>query len=268
MQSPTVATAPIIDRGFRETASGQFGINRRFVARHLWWPLAAVLVATAALAALHVDYRLADWLYAAQGHAWNLKSHPFTQAVLHRGGRDASVALWLLVVIGMVWSGFDARLSQWRRPLVYLASSTMLAALLVIAIKSVSGMDCPWDLTRYGGDRAFVGLFEPRPSDMPAGSCFPAGQASAGYVWVALYFFFLATRPRLRWAGLALGLLAGAVLGFGQQLRGAHFVSHDLWTLVACWLVALAGYLLVFRGGWTPPPDGRLTVPISTEANR
>lgn len=53
-------------------------------------------------------------------------------------------------------------------------------------------MECPWDLTRYGGDLPFVGLLERRPADMPDTACFPAGHASAGYAWLALYFFLAA----------------------------------------------------------------------------
>lgn len=220
------------------------------------------------MAVLHIDYWWADKLFAAQGHAWNLRSHPLTQTLLHQGGKDASAALWLLVVVGLVWSCIDARLAHWRRPLAYLVSVTVVAALVVAGIKSVSGMDCPWDLVRYGGDRAFVGLFEPRPATMPAAACFPAGQASAGYAWVTLYFFLLVTRPQLRWAGLALALLAGAVLGFGQQLRGAHFVSHDMWTLVTCWLVALAGYLLFFGARRAPVTAGSRTGSYPSGAGR
>ena len=33
-------------------------------------------------------------------------------------------------------------------------------------------------------------------------------------------------------------LLLGLVFGIGQQLRGAHFVSHDVWTLGLCWFIA------------------------------
>lgn len=268
MQFPTVATAAINDRRFQDSAFGAIGANPRFVARHLLWPLAAALAVSGLMAALQVDFWWADRLFAAQGHAWNLRSHPLTEGLLHKGGKDASAILWLLVVAGMAWSCIDVRRAHWRRPLAYLVSVTVLAALLVAGIKSVSGMDCPWDLARYGGDRAFVGLFESRPTTMPPASCFPAGQASAGYAWVTLYFFFLVTRPRLRWAGLALALLAGTTLGFGQQLRGAHFVSHDLWTLVVCWLVALSGYALFFRAGWTPTPDGTRAAPSPAGAVR
>lgn len=219
-----------------------------FFRNHLFLPIGAAFGLSVVLMLLHGDFWIADRLYALQGHAWTLKSHWLLEPVIHKGGRAASVVAWLLVVAAYAWSYFDIRLAPWRRALAYLALTTLLATTVVTGLKSVSGMDCPWDLTRYGGGRAFVSLFEHRPSTMPSAACFPAGHASAGYAWVTLYFFFLAKRPQFRWAGLSFALVAGASFGFAQQLRGAHFLSHDLWTLVICWLVALAGYLLLAKG--------------------
>ena len=75
---------------------------------------------------------------------------------------------------------------------------------------------------------------------------FPPGHASAGYTWIASYFFFAAIRPQWRWAGLALGLGLGLTFGITQQFRGAHFLSHDLWTVMICWTVSfvLSRFLL------------------------
>jgi membrane-associated PAP2 superfamily phosphatase len=133
-------------------------------------------------------------------------------------------------------------------------ASVTLATLAVSLLKSLTRMDCPWDLLRYGGTRPFIGMFEARHG-LAASGCFPAGHASAGYAWVALYFAALAARPAWRWAGLAIGLAGGALFGVSQQLRGAHFLSHDLWSLATCWLVALALYLLMLRGRRQPAPE-------------
>ena len=35
-------------------------------------------------------------------------------------------------------------------------------------------------------------------------------------------------------------LIAGLALGLSQQMRGAHFMSHTLWTAWFCWVTALA----------------------------
>lgn len=219
----------------------------RFYRNHLLLPLGLALCLSVILILLHGDFWVADWLYALQGHAWKLRSHFLTESLVHIGGRTASAIAWLLVVGAYLWSCVDKRLADWRKPLAYLALVTLLAASAVAGVKQFSGMDCVWDLARYGGDRPFVSLFEDRPDAMPAVGCFPAGHASAGYAWLTLYFFSLATKPRLRWAGLWTALGLGATFGFAQQLRGAHFLSHDLWALMLCWLAALAGYLAFFK---------------------
>jgi membrane-associated PAP2 superfamily phosphatase len=41
-----------------------------------------------------------------------------------------------------------------------------------------------------------------------------------------------------RW--LLLALAAGLVLGLSQQWRGAHFMSHTLWSGWLCWCLAWA----------------------------
>lgn len=216
---------------------------------HLWLPLAAFLALAVALMAWHGDEWFADRLYAWQGHRWALRLNFITEQLIHKLGRDLSTAAWLGVLAAWIVARTRPGLSRWRKPLAYLAISTLWATALVAWIKSWSNMDCPWDLARYGGDRVFVGLFGLRPIGLPRGVCFPAGHASAGYAWMALYFFFLGTRPRLRWLGLSAGAVLGALFGLSQQLRGAHFMSHDLWTAAICWLSALGVYGLM-RQEW------------------
>jgi membrane-associated PAP2 superfamily phosphatase len=213
-----------------------------FNQQHLWRPLAASMTLSFVLMGLHGDQWLADALYAVQGHAWRLQSGYVTQDLLHAGGRQAVKYAWFGVLLAWLVSLKYPRLATWCRPLAYLLLSTLLAMLLVGALKRLTHMDCPWDLARYGGGKAYYGLFAPRPAGLPGSGCFPAGHASAGYAWVALYFFLLSTRPALRWWGLGTGLCLGLVFGTAQQLRGAHFLSHDVWALMASWLTALVLY--------------------------
>src|SRR5690606_12799694 len=90
----------------------------------------------------------------------------------------------------------------------------------------------------YGGLRPFIGLFQTRPLLLGHAACFPAGHAGSGYAWVALFFFMREVRPQWRWPALLIALALGAVFGVAQQLRGAHFLSHDLWSLAISWTVA------------------------------
>ena len=215
-----------------------------FLTRHLLLPWFAALLASWVLMSAGGDQWLADQLYQLEGHQWALKDAWVTTHLIHKGGKWLSAFATLLALVACFHAWRHARWRTWRWPLLYLVLAVALGTGTVSLLKSLTHMDCPWDLSRYGGLREYVGLFATRPADMSRGMCFPAGHASAGYAWVSLYFFALMVRPDWRWRGLAAGLLAGAVFGFAQQLRGAHFLSHDLWTLVTCWTVALGLYLV------------------------
>ncbi len=215
-----------------------------FLTTHLLLPWLAALLVSGLLMSAGGDQWLADQFYRLEGHQWALHNAWVTTHLVHKGGKWLSAFATLLALVACFHAWRHARWRTWRWPLLYLVLAVALGTGMVSLLKSLTHMDCPWDLTRYGGLRDYVGLFAARPAEMPPGMCFPAGHASAGYAWVSLYFFALMVRPDWRWRGLAVGLLAGGVFGIAQQLRGAHFLSHDLWTLVTCWTVALGLYLV------------------------
>lgn len=217
-----------------------------FLRRQLQWPLLVLGGLFVLAALLHADLWLADRLYAWEGHAWALRHAGWTRHI-HLIGRDVSTAAWLMVLAAWLIASLRAGWAHLRRPLLYLLTATAVSALLVAALKHGSNVDCPWDLLRYGGARPYLGLFELSPAGLGHGRCFPAGHASGGYAWLALYFFLGTVTPRWRWAGLAVGLGLGLLFGVSQQLRGAHFLSHDLATLALCWTCAVLVYRLFYR---------------------
>ena len=223
---------------------------------HLLVPMAVLAALVLWAGPLHGDRWLADRIFAWQGQAWALRDGWLTETVIHAWGRNAVAVAWLALLAAWLLHVRRSRVqSPLRRPLAYLVLAVLTSCLLVSWVKSWSNMDCPWDLLGYGGQREFFGLLDARPPGMERGRCFPAGHASAGYAWLALYFFFLAVAPRWRWAGLSTGLALGLVFGISQQLRGAHFLSHDLATAALCWLVALGLYVVMLRRPQHSRPD-------------
>lgn len=214
-----------------------------FMRRHVAWPLLAFLVLATAAMAGGGDAWLADRLYAWEGGRWALRDAWLAQRAIHQGGRDLSALMWLATLVAWRVACLREDGVRLRRPLGYLLVATAAAAAVVSLLKGVTGVDCPWDLARYGGRLPMPGPFAARASGLPAAGCFPAGHASGGYAWMAMYFFLRVVRPRARFAGLALGVGMGLVFGVAQQLRGAHFLSHDAWTAAICWFVALGLYL-------------------------
>lgn len=228
-----------------------------FISRTLLIPAVLLVVASVVLMAGGGDQWLADQLYRWQGSQWALRDAWWTSHLLHKGGRNLSTFAALLVILGLIRTRFDARWRPLRKPLLYLLLAVALSTGVVSLLKSWTHMDCPWDLERYGGLRPFIGLLQARPISMGHAACFPAGHASAGYAWVALYFFMLQIRPQWRWPALAAALAVGAAFGFAQQLRGAHFLSHDLWSLAISWAVAALLSLWMFGPVTAPAAQAR-----------
>lgn len=229
----TLLSAPRL----RSTLAG--ALPRGFLVHHLAWPLAAAVLASAALMHGGGDRWLADVAFHLEGGRWVLRDHWLTSGVIHRGGKWLS-ALAAAAVLGLYLRALRDR--QWaslRQPLLYLLLAAALGSASVSLLKSVTHVDCPWDLAGYGGTREPRELFASPAVGAPRGVCYPAGHASAGYAWVSLYFAAMLWRPRWRWWGLGIGIGAGLLFGIGQQLRGAHFLSHDIAALAVCWLVAL-----------------------------
>ncbi len=250
--APNLGEAPVPEMSMSPASTGVSGdvliarSNDRFLTYHLWLPLVVLLVGSALLMGAGLDQALADRVFRAEGGQWLLKNAWFTRSLVHHDGKLLSTIAGVTALVAGLLGGRVQALRSWRRPLLYLAGSVALSTLLVSVLKSLTHMDCPWDLSRYGGARPFIGLFESRHG-LVASGCFPAGHASAGYAWLALYFFALAVRPAWRWPMLAIGAAAGLLFGISQQLRGAHFLSHDLWTAAVCWFTALALYRWLFR---------------------
>ncbi len=223
--------------------------RRAFLRNHLLWP--AVLFGLAALVLVWsgFDFRLADSLYRLEGGAWALHDNYLAREVFHDDAKVVGrmvVAGLLLAALVSIW---HPRLSGWRRPLWYLVVTISGSVALVGWLKRSGWGLCPWDMSRYGGDQPTgLAYFAALPGQTDTGHCFPAGHAAGGYALVALYFFLLQVRPQWALRGLLVGIGLGLLLGFDQQLRGAHFLSHDLWTAAVCWFTSLGVYLLFYPG--------------------
>lgn len=198
-----------------------------------WVTLALVAIACA-WDASGLDLPLAH--LAGTAHGFPLQENWFLNAVMHEGARRLSWVVALAICLVVWWPvGPLARIGQNER--VKLAASVLLGALTVSILKSGSHTSCPWELSDFGGLAQYVSHWS-RATDGGRGHCFPAGHAASGFTFVGGYFAFRATEPRLARRWLAAALSAGILVGLAQQWRGAHFMSHTLWSAVVCWGVA------------------------------
>lgn len=230
------------------------GKQGHFWTTHGVLPLLLFVLAVVTIEATGLDLRVADLLYRLQGEAWSLQNSYLLSGLLHDQAKGLVKLLALVLFVLALLSLRLERLRPYRRALWYLALVMPLSGLLVGIGKELTHVDCPWSLARYGGDYPYIGLFGSHPGDYRFGKCFPAAHAAAGYAFLGLYFFLLQVRPAWRWYGLLAGIVLGLVFGITQQVRGAHFVSHDLWTAAICWFNSLGWYRVVFHRRVLPAP--------------
>jgi membrane-associated PAP2 superfamily phosphatase len=217
-------------------------VNNRMVS-HFLLPLIGLIGISITIAATDVDMILADYFYSIQGYSWAWKNSWLAEEFFHKGGRALSILLALLLLVLLLTSYFQNALAIHKKPLLFLFLATAGGSLLVSILKASLAVSCPWEFSRYGGTLFYTNVVEQLFLRNGEG-CFPAGHASAGYAWISCYFFGLYYQSKWRWIGLVVPLLAGVLLGVVQQLRGAHFLSHDLWTLAICWFYSLILFLL------------------------
>ena len=204
-----------------------------------------------------LDLVMARWFGSASGFA--LESHWLWRKLLHDDARLWPWVLELYLLVGMfVPLGSLKRLPMARR--VQLALTTLAALLTVSTIKLYSHTSCPWDLQEFGGVATHVSHWALGLRDGGTGGCFPAGHASAGFAFVGGFFAFRHVLPDTARRWLAGAMLVGLVFGLAQQVRGAHYMSHTLWTAWLCWTVAAGVDAAVSR--WIAQTRSRAPAPV------
>ncbi len=223
-----------------------------FAKQYLLLPLLIFAVLIAVLEATHMDMRVARFWFDWQGgvNAWPLKGYWLTDKVLHTAGRNLIVGMALLMLLAIGLSFRFERLGPYRRGLLYLFSSVLATVALVRIGKSVTHMSCPWDVVEFGGQMLHTSLFARLPEGAAYGQCFPGGHSSGGFAWVASFYLLREYQPRYAKLGLVFGVVLGSIFSLTQELRGAHFLSHDLWSLAIAWCCASVLYYGYFL--WRP----------------
>lgn len=222
-----------------------------------------VAAATLAWDATGLDMTVMHWMGSPSG--FSLRNNWLLERVLHTGLREAATALYLMLWIWALWPdcwhrGLRPPLPRRERWAVLGAVSASFA--LISLLKHFSLTSCPWDLKPFGGVAWPVSHWQLGAADGGPGRCFPGGHASSGFGYLAMALPWCAPptdsprskRVGRRWllSSLGIGLLAGAV----QTLRGAHFPSHTLWTLLICGGVSLAVWH-VTSSTWNKPKSRR-----------
>ena len=219
-------------RGMFSTPSSPRAFASRHRALFLW--TLGILAAVVAWDVGGQDIPLARAFGSSQG--FPMRDQWFFVQVLHEGARRLGWLLVLLLALGVWWPwGVLRQLDAGER--LQMALSALLALAAVSVGKNLSTTSCPWDLAEFGGVARYASHWALGVVDGGGGRCFPAGHASAGFAFVGGFFALRHKAPAAARWWLAAAVLVGLVLGGAQQVRGAHFMSHTLWTGWLCWTV-------------------------------
>jgi len=186
-----------------------------------------------------VDFSITRIFGAADGFAW--RNHWLTSDVAHRGGRMVSWILFGVTVLAVArpWPA-AARVALRTRG--WWLGCTLLCLALIPILKNFSLTSCPWDLREFGGRALWVSHWAFGVADGGPGRCFPSGHASGAFGFAAGYFALREAAPRPARVWLAVVVVIGIVFGWAQLMRGAHHLSHTLWTAAICWTVTVATF--------------------------
>lgn len=223
------------------------GVDRAF------WPLLALMMVVVGLFELtDLDLVVQDRLFDFQAGRWRVdRDDPVWRALFYDGPKA------LLILLGLVGIVLAAGPAGWRdraglapvvgrRHLLVFLATLATGPALVGWGKNITHVFCPSEIRRYGGDVPYVTLCGGYPADDRPdrkGHCFPAGHASGGFALMALTG--IARSRRGRALGLAAGVVAGGTMGAYQMMKGAHYLSHTVFTLLAiAWIFLLWRRLL------------------------
>ncbi len=218
------------------------------------WPALLLLACSIALFEFTgLDLALQDHFYDFAHKRWVVDAaDPLGRLIFYTGPKVAIILLAVAVLALAVGPG------RWREKFRFGRRDLWVALLVLVTVPVLAGLGkdttntfCPAEIRRYGGDVAYVKLCSPYPeNDKPdrRGHCFPGGHASGGFALLGL--MWLRRTRTWKYGGLALGLGVGWLMGGYQMLKGAHYLSHTVTTMLLAWIV-----LLAWRRILRPAPD-------------
>jgi membrane-associated PAP2 superfamily phosphatase len=207
-----------------------------------------VAIALCLLELTSIDMDLERLFYDPSTHSFAGKHSYWLETVLHDRFKQVVIAIGLLAALGYLLGYAVKRLLPYRREFAFAVLAMTLSTSYTTPLKALTGVQCPWSISDFGGQERYSKLLQPRPPTNDPGRCWPGGHAATGFTLFALFFALRDRRPRLARASLLVAFGVGTVFSVGRMIQGAHFLSHNVWAAVFCWLICLGVYrLMLYR---------------------
>lgn len=190
-----------------------------------------------------IDLMIEDYYYDSDSKTFPWKNAWFAKVLMHVYVKNLILSCGFLLYLILLLDSLKPvqRLNDWIRfRLRFIAIASVIIPTMISLLKKHSVLHCPWDIDRYNGNAPYLKLLDYVPSGIVPGACFPAGHASTALWLAALCVFWLPNSPSRALKVFIIGLFAGFILGWVQQMRGAHFLFHTLWSMwIASFIILL-----------------------------
>ena len=211
--------------------------TRFLLTQSLFLILSAILLLNFFTVAGAVDLKLIT-AYIDVNAAFPLRQHWALAELNHRYVKYVLIAVYLSYGIAWLMSFYSEKFKPRRWEFGYFFIMVMLATSTIAILKSQSAHACPWDMAVATTQGILWEL------SATAGHCFPGGHASSGFALLVGYFIYRTTRPKRAYFFLIAACILGMGMGWAQMMRGAHFLSHTLWTGWIIWGLNVMAYAL------------------------
>lgn len=170
-----------------------------------------------------------------------LRDNWYLAELNHRYVKNLIIAVYVGFLMIWLASFKFEKVKALRWTYGYFFGLVILSTSIIGLLKSQSAHACPWNIT-IPTHQGFFWDFS-----ATKGHCFPGGHASTGFALMAGFFVFRFSDKKRAYFFLVSGLILGFAMGWAQMMRGAHFLSHNLWTAWIIWLVNVSFYLFNYQ---------------------
>ena len=193
-----------------------------------------------------LDLTIEHLFYDETLHTWPYKKLFITSSILHIGGKYFVIGLSVSVFLLFIASFFFSQLRKFSKHILFILIAGLASSLVIGILKNITHIHTPWHLMIFGGDMPYIRIFDRVPSNIPVGHAFPGGHSGSGFALLSLYFGLAELDSRYRYHALLFALVIGITFSIMQEVRGAHFISHDMFSFAICWATCCVLSLVFF----------------------
>ena len=189
-----------------------------------------------------LDLIVQEYFFDRENNRWLIYPalHKKLSFIFYSGLKNLLAITAIYCLIRLLLSIKHKKLRDNNQPYMIMLLSIIFVPLIVASAKYFTNVYCPYQLNIYNGLYPFVRILEDYPVDFiqpKVGRCFPAGHATAGFTFMALYYCF--KNRRKRFLGLGIGLILGWTASLYQMYRGQHFLSHSIFSMVSAFIIIM-----------------------------